>query len=361
MSETAPIVEVRGLEVRYPSPDGEVRAVDGLDLAIPEGGLTAVVGPSGCGKTSLLRAIAGFEVPTAGEVLLAGEVVSGPGRWVAPEKRRVGMVFQQGALFPHLTVEGNVRYGLRRGSADRARVAEVLRLVGLEHLAARHPDQLSGGQQQRVALARALAPAPRVVLMDEPFASLDAGLRARLREEVRDILERSGTTALLVTHDQEEALSIADRVVVMDHGKVLQEGAPDRVYRRPANPEVARFLGDGQLLACEVREGYAHSALGAAAADGPEGRGYLLVRPEDVEIRRGQPSATESELAGTISRRRFFGHDLIDEVILEASGETVRVRSLSNGGPRVGDRVHLRLRPRRFPVYGAGGERAPQL
>jgi iron(III) transport system ATP-binding protein len=352
----APIVEVRDLEVRYGGAGQEVRAVDGLSLVVPEGGLTAVVGPSGCGKTSLLRAIAGFEVPAAGEVWMAGEVVAGPLRWVDPEDRRVGMVFQQGALFPHLTVAGNVGYGLRRRPGARERAAEVLRLVGLEELAGRFPDELSGGQQQRVALARALAPSPRVVLLDEPFASLDAGLRARLREEVREILERAGTTALLVTHDQEEALSIADRVVVMDLGRVIQEGTPDRVYRRPATAQVARFLGDGQLLECEVRGGLARSVLGEAPVDGPEGRGFLLVRPEDVEIRpdgrQGDPG-----VPGVVARRRFFGHDLVDDVRLDATGETVQVRSLSNGGPRVGDRVRLRLRRRRFPAYAGEPER----
>ncbi|HVR30830.1 MAG TPA: ABC transporter ATP-binding protein, partial [Thermoanaerobaculia bacterium] len=208
---SAPLLEVRGLVVRY----GDTVAVDHADLRVPPGRITAILGPSGCGKTSLLRAIAGFGEVAGGSIEIGGRRVVGGGAWVPPERRRIGMVFQEGALFPHLTVSGNVGYGLR-GAADAAdRVTEVLRLVGLEGLESRFPDQLSGGQQQRVALARALAPEPSLVLLDEPFANLDAVLRVHLREEVRRILRAVGTTAVLVTHEQEEALSIADVVAVM--------------------------------------------------------------------------------------------------------------------------------------------------
>ncbi|MEM7051402.1 MAG: ABC transporter ATP-binding protein [Acidobacteriota bacterium] len=339
-----PWVEVRRLEVAY---DGQV-AVRGVDLDIPRDGVTALLGPSGCGKTSLLRAIAGFERPVAGSVHLGGEPVVAAGCWVPPEKRRVAMMFQEGALFPHLTVEGNVRYGLERGPAAAERAREVLELVGMADLRERFPDELSSGQQQRVALARALAPGPRLVLLDEPFANLDAALRAQVREEVRSILQAAGATAVLVTHDQEEALSMADLVVVMEGGRILQTGAPQAVYDHPASPVVARFLGDGQLLPCEVRAGRARSLFGEVGTDAPDGPGLLLVRPEDLAARAGP---VEAGAAGTVERRRFFGHDLIDEIRLADSGELVRVRCLTVPGYGPGSRVALTLRDRTFRVF----------
>jgi iron(III) transport system ATP-binding protein len=336
------LVEVRGLALRY----GEVWALRGVDLEVPRGGITGLVGPSGCGKTSLLRAIAGFEVPLAGEIRVGGRQVAGPHAWVPPEERRVGMVFQQGALFPHLSVRRNVHYGVarRRDAADR--VAQVLDLVGLTDLGDRHPDELSGGQQQRVALARALAPEPDVVLLDEPFANLDAGLRTRLREDVRAILAAAGMTAVLVTHDQEEALSIADRVAVMEDGRLLQVGTPAEVYERPATARVARFLGDGQLLPCVVEAGWARCALGRVPTGAAAGPGLLLVRPEDVEVR---VNGDGGEAGGTVVDERFFGHDVLHEVALD-SGERVCVRQLSSDRVALGARVRLALRQRRLRV-----------
>ncbi len=338
-------VELRGLEVAY----GEHGAVHGVDLDVEAGRLTVLVGPSGCGKTSLLRAIAGFEVPKAGTVRIAGDIVAGPGIWVPPEKRRVGMVFQQGALFPHLDVWRNVLYGLEKSQRDREeRAWEALRLVGMEARRDRFPDELSGGEQQRVALARALVPRPRLVLLDEPFASLDEALRRRLRDEVRSILHQAGATAVLVTHNQEEALSIADTLVVMAEGHVLQAGESDEVYHRPSTIEVARLLGEGQLVACEVSGGEARSLLGRTPCDADDGDGLLLVRPEDLALRPEGPA--EKGRPGRVLERHFFGHDLIDEVDL-GDGVRLRVRLLSSASFEVGAPVRVRLREKAFHVF----------
>ena len=214
---------------------GDVEAVAGLDLDVGRGGICSLLGPSGCGKTTALRLIAGLERPDAGTIELFGRVLSGAGGFVAPEKRRISMVFQDYALFPHYDVAGNVGYGLGR-RPDPARVSEVLGLVGMGGLERRPVHDLSGGQQQRVALARALAPTPELILLDEPFSNLDAGLRERLREDVRGILGRAGVTALFVTHDQEEALSVADTVAVMNRGAIEQVGTPEEVYSARPRP-----------------------------------------------------------------------------------------------------------------------------
>jgi iron(III) transport system ATP-binding protein len=346
------ILEVRELSVRY----GDVTAVDRVSLSLADHGITALLGPSGCGKTSLLRAIAGFEVPACGAVSIGGRRVSGPACWVAPERRQVGMVFQEGALFPHLSVWDNVLYGVRGhdGAADRVR--ETLGLVGMEGLERRFPDQLSGGQQQRVALARALAPAPEIVLLDEPFANLDAGLRQRLRQEIRAILAAAGATAILVTHDQEEALSVSDSLAVMIDGRILQFGSPQEIYHRPVCLEVARFVGDGQFVECTVRAGRVRSALGVGAADSSDGQRLLLVRPEDLVL----AGDGRAPLAGTLVRRRFFGHDLLEEVELEG-GATLLVRRLVSNHFAVGSRVSVGLRLRELPMFrcGAGEQDLP--
>ncbi len=356
--DRAPAVEIRGLTIRY----GDIEAVRDVDLDVPAGGLTALVGPSGCGKTSLLRAVAGFEMPHRGSIRIAGQPVARPGHWTVPEKRRVGMVFQQGALFPHLSVWRNVIYGLKNRH-DRDRHADrALQLVGMATRRDRYPDELSGGEQQRVALARALAPEPSIILLDEPFASLDAALRRHLRQEVRSILQQAGTTAVLVTHDQREALSVADTVVVMTAGEVLQVGSPGDVYRRPANLEVARVIGEGQLIACEAAHGQARSLLGTVACDGAHGRGLLLVRPEDLVVTPVATGAGSREdlgglerLEGRVARRHFFGHDLIDEVEL-TSGEMLRVRELAPSRVRVGEPVMISLRDGVYRAFPATGE-----
>lgn len=230
---------------------GQVRAVQGLDLALSPGEILALLGPSGCGKTTTLRVIAGFEAPDDGQIVIDGRVVAWPGGGLAPESRRVGVVFQDYALFPHLTVAENVAYGLN-GSDHAGRVREVLRLVGLDGLERRLPYELSGGQQQRVALARALAPRPAVLLLDEPFSNLDAGRRVQMREEVRAILKAGAVTSIFVTHDQEEALFMGDRVAVQNAGRVEQVGTPDEVFGTPATRFVAEFMGPTDFLPGEV-------------------------------------------------------------------------------------------------------------
>jgi iron(III) transport system ATP-binding protein len=316
---------------------GDVIAVDGAELEVEPGTICSLLGPSGCGKTTTLRLIAGLEKPDAGTIEIGGRVLDGPGARVAPERRRIGMVFQDYALFPHLDVAGNVGYGLGR-RPDRSRIGEVLELVGLGGLEARSVHDLSGGQQQRVALARALAPTPDVVLLDEPFSNLDAGLRERLRVEVREILLRAGVTALFVTHDQAEALSIADRVAVMRDGRVEQLGTPEEVYSRPATPWVAGFLGEIELLPGRASGGRASCELGSVAAPGaPDGPVEVRVRPESVAVATaGPPSAISAEVVS----RRFYGHDQLLELRLP-SGRSVRSRRLGFPAWHPGDRVSV--------------------
>ena len=264
---------------------GDAVALDHFSLDVWEGGVVTILGPSGCGKTTALRVIAGFE-SAGGSVEIHGRSVLAPGVFTRPERRRVGMVFQDYALFPHMTVAGNVAYGLPRG--DRGpRVGEVLELVGLTGLEGRMPNELSGGQQQRVALARALAPNPEVILLDEPFSNLDASLRDRVRRELRTILTEARTTAVFVTHDQEEALATSDIVAVMRDGRVLQADTPGHLYSNPADRWVAEFLGDADVLESEARNGRVDTAVGAFDTD-LHGSVSVVVRPENVQISLGE-------------------------------------------------------------------------
>ena len=226
---------------------GRRTVLDGIDLVVPTGGITSILGPSGGGKTTLLRLVAGFDRADAGTIAIHGDVVDGVGRPVPPHRRHVGCVPQEGALFPHLSVGGNVGFGLPRGRDRAVRVAECLELVGLPGTEQARPHELSGGQQQRIALARAIAPRPRLVLLDEPFSSLDAGLRAQVRTEVCDAVRRAGATAVLVTHDQEEALSVSDAVAVLLDGRIRQHADPLTLYRAPADLDVARFVGEAVI------------------------------------------------------------------------------------------------------------------
>lgn len=240
----------------------EVQALYNIQLDLNEGEMLAVLGPSGCGKTTLLRSIAGFETPDSGAIDVGGNVVFDNTTNIKPEKRRIGYVPQDGVLFPHLTVAQNIAFGLSRKEKRSSRIEEMLELVGMKGLGSRMPHQLSGGQQQRVALARALAPSPSLVLLDEPFSALDAGLRASLREDVKTTLKKLGTTAILVTHDQEEALSMADIVAVMRQGSCIQTADPISLYKYPADLHVAKFVGEATILKAEVFNGNIKSLFG---------------------------------------------------------------------------------------------------
>ncbi len=333
--EARPVVACAGLHRRF----GEVHAVDGLDLVLRAGEIAALLGPSGCGKTTLLRLLAGFERPDAGTIALGGTIVAGGRRFVPPEQRRIGMVFQEYALFPHLDVEANVGYALGR-RPDGARVAEVLDLVGLGGLGDRRPDELSGGQQQRVALARALAPTPQLILLDEPFSNLDAALRDRVRTEVRDILRAAGVTALLVTHDQEEALSLADTVSVMCAGRIEQTGPPEEVYGSPATRWVAEFLGEVDVLPGEASGGAATCALGRVPVpQDVTGPVEVLVRPESVSLGTHRD---DGEYEAVVVDRTFYGHDQLVTVELD-SGLRVRSRSIGFPAWHPGDRLRVGL------------------
>ena len=261
MMSPATSLSVAGLSKAF----GDSPVLVELDLEVPTGSLTAVLGPSGCGKTTLLRLLGGFEHADRGTIRLGEQVLADERTHLAPERRAIGFVPQEGALFPHLDVAANVGFGLPRAQRRGGRVEELLELVDLAGLGGRLPHQLSGGQQQRVALARALAPEPGLVLLDEPFDALDAGLRAQVRGEVREALRAAGATALLVTHDQEEALSLADTVAVMRGGRIVQAADPQTLYRDPVDAEVAAFVGEAVLLEGRLDGDYAETSARAPA------------------------------------------------------------------------------------------------
>ena len=354
---------------------GSLPVLTGVDLEVPAGSLTAILGPSGSGKTTLLRVLAGFERADGGTVTIGDIMADGPGVYMGPERRRIGYVPQEGSLFPHLTVQGNVGFGIPARERRGRRTADLLDAVGLAGLAKRYPHQLSGGQQQRVALARAMAIRPEIVLLDEPFASLDANLRASVRADVQQLFRETGITAVLVTHDQDEALSIADRVAVLRDGKIAQCAAPQDLYVRPVDADLARFIGDANLIDGKLAEsacpaGPARSAghpdgagpAGSAAAEvdtvfgrlpvSPGGRAAstpgpvtVLIRPEQLEL---QPSGAGGPgcLSGTVLSYGYHGHDAVVRVQPENDSGTPVIVVRTVGGIRLapGSPVTVRAR-----------------
>ena len=343
---SVPALECLGLYKNF----GYARAVENLDLTVPVGQVLALLGPSGCGKTTALRLIAGFEQPDGGTISLGGRIVSGAGNAVPPEKRRVGMVFQEGALFPHLSVERNISFGLNRKDRDKGRVGEVLDLVGLGNLRHRMPHELSGGQQQRVALGRALAPQPGLLLLDEPFANLDPKLRDQVRRDVLEIVKASRSTTVFVTHDQEEALFVGDTITVMNQGRVEQTGSPEEMFHSPASRFVAQFIGMVDFLPAWRVDGGLMTEVGSVewpsqwgspdehqGEAAPDSGLEVMVRPDCVQCFSSDTGQ------GTIIDREFRGAFYVYRVALP-SGNTVRCLQPHTVEYPVGEAVSVTLR-----------------
>ena len=328
---------------------GSVEAVSATSFCVERGEVVALLGPSGCGKTTLLRLIAGFEAPDAGRVTVAGEDVAGAGRWVPPERRRVGMVFQDYALFPHLTVTQNVAFGLPRKERS-ARVPMLLALVDLCGLGDRYPHELSGGQQQRVALARALAPAPEAILLDEPWSNVDPHLRSELRDEVAAILRPLGVTVVLVTHDREEAFSLADRIALMRDGVIEQQGTPEELYQAPASRWAAEFVGAANFVPGTVANGLVTTSLGSFPANGASGHGgsrrARTARAPRAGARPGRCSrGRRPRVPGSrclLPRPPRWGRARLAAPV--ERGRSARVSRLDQGAQRQGARLPLTIR-----------------
>jgi len=339
-------VEIRGLRKTF----GHTPVLRGVDLSVASGSLVAILGPSGSGKTTLLRLLCGFERGDAGTIQINGQRVSGPGVFVPSEKRHIGYVPQEGALFPHLSVAENIVFGLSRQlRKTRHRVAELLELVGLPgDFANRSPHSLSGGQQQRVALARALAPAPALVLLDEPFSSLDAALRVETRQAVAQALSAAGATALLVTHDQSEALSMGSQVAVLWKGELVQVASPEQLYRMPVSPELARFVGDAMLLPGIVKGAGVLCALGSLRlmAALPDGPAQVLLRPEQIRLSPllDSQDSGAARARGRVLKVDYYGHDACVHLSLSddtAVSTTLIARLPGHLCPRPGDEVAI--------------------
>jgi iron(III) transport system ATP-binding protein len=322
-------------------PNATTPALFDLTLEIAEGATLSILGPSGCGKTTVLRAIAGFERPQTGEIRIAGRPVCDNSHWVPPEERGVGMVFQDYALFPHLTVAQNVAFGLQRTekSAASRTIAQTLDLVGLSGLEDRYPHALSGGQQQRVALARALAPKPVVILLDEPFSNLDPDMRGQMREEVEEILRLAGTTAVLVTHDHDEAFAMADRVAVLNHGRLEQVDTPEAIYHTPSTPFVANFVGQADFLLGRVENGKIYTEVGVFenVARHPFGTAVeIMIRPDDVHLIPASPGSAQ------IIGRQFRGSENLYTILLP-SGQHLHSSESSTTVYPIGTSVDLKI------------------
>jgi iron(III) transport system ATP-binding protein len=363
MAQSA-ILQLEGITKQFSKT--AIPAVESVTLTLPKGDLLGLLGPSGCGKTTLLRLIAGFEQPQAGIIKIGERTVAGGGFWVAPEKRDIGMVFQDYALFPHLTVAKNVAFGLRNSSKQstvdiKKRTAEAITLVGLEGLENRYPHELSGGQQQRVALARAIAPQPALVLLDEPLSNLDVQVRLRLRQEVRDIIRSAGTSGVFVTHDQEEALSISDWVAVMRQGRLEQFGVPEQVYTEPASRFVAEFVTQANFLPAQRRghlwetevgyfdversqESGVRSQESGVRSQESFDTGELMIRQEDLILK------PDEEATVVIRDRQFLGREL-SYCLLTPSGQTLQARTTNSTTLPVGTKVHLSIANQALRIF----------
>ena len=336
-------LQVDNLEYAYRGNPAGHEAVRGLSFSLERGTIGCLLGPSGCGKTTVLRCIAGFEAPGAGRILLSGVVVSLAQTSLPPEKRRIGMVFQEHALFPHLTVKGNIVFGISHGKDSMERVRELASLTGITELLEKYPHELSGGQQQRVALARALAPRPELLLLDEPFSNLDTGMRERLSLELREIIKASGTTAVLVTHDQHEAFAMAEEIGVMREGRIEQWDVPYNLYHRPANRFIADFVGQGVFLPAKALNGrQLEIELGVLNADLPHGGRVgetaleVLLRPDDVIHDDDAPTQAE------VVHKAFRGAEIMYTLKLK-SGRKVLALVPSHHNHALGEHIGIRL------------------
>ncbi|ASW05114.1 MULTISPECIES: ABC transporter ATP-binding protein [unclassified Rhizobium] len=332
---------IKNISKRY----GPVHALDNIDLTVAAGSRTAIVGPSGSGKTTLLRIIAGFEVPDAGQVVLQGETLADGEAIVPAHRRGIGIVSQDGALFPHLSVSENIGFGMERGARDRdQRINALIDMVELDRgMLDRRPHQLSGGQQQRVALARALGRKPRLMLLDEPFSALDTGLRENMRKAVARVLQIAGITAVLVTHDQAEALSFADQVAVLREGRLIQAGTPQALYLSPRDRETALFLGDAIVLSADLDRGAARCVLGQIPvdADNRQGRTEIMLRPEQLRLRAIDEAGTGAACTGKVTEIEFGGAVCAVTVVLSNGSETLNIKSSGVGLPEVGSMVSV--------------------
>lgn len=355
MAQSA-ILHVEGLTKQFSQTT--IPAVEAVTLTLPKGDLLGLLGPSGCGKTTLLRLIAGFEQPQTGTIEIAERIVTSGGYWVPPEQRDIGMVFQDYALFPHLTIAKNVAFGLRKLGKQQAHdikkcTKEAIALVGLEGLENRYPHELSGGQQQRVALARALAPRPALVLLDEPLSNLDVQVRLRLRQEVREILKSTGTSAVFVTHDQEEALSISDWVAVMRQGKLEQFGTPEEIYREPASRFVAEFVTQANFLAAQRQGDLWETEIGCFNVQTQESEvrsqvsfdtGELMIRQEDMIM------TPDDDASVVIRDRQFLGREHC-YCLLTPSGQELHARTARSTVLPIGTRVHLSIAEQALRIF----------